>query len=607
MAPRRALQSTRGFAINVDALPRIGLGVHWPRAAAGICLAAAALGSGVAAAELIIPPVVNAPRGKVITSDPVKITGLQKVALISIVGGEYALNRSAFRSAPALVSNGAVLRVRVQAPDTFASKASARVIVGGTQTAQFVVTTRGIVRIAKLAELFDSELAGAQIVDGRAVIGAKIAAVLKANPPAGAIVETTVGASVTTADGKLTLTDLLGGSSLSFTTFGNATIPLVAQGRFDIRFGAGGNAFALEGTAGNSLITTTGEQDSLIVERGDSQTSAYVATGAVKLDYPGVSLPGGPVGAASINVYGGETAEIDNAGLLSRLRIGSLSGDRGLPGDPLSLPKVASDVAVPRLNGSVPRLGNAGSLLTVVQQGLNARFGVSSSQIGYDQSNGVVSYVAAGKSYRFIPLGSPTIQLGGAVAGGRSNRFAASSVSTSANGAFSLASQGIELTLASALGYFSDLDQALKAADPNANIQLRDNGVLQLNLAGVGYITTPAAQTATGQAGPPAFLVDASGYYAFQDSTGAVQLLYPAFADTQAVDLTVKAADPNGAVTAGGNGTALMVLQGSSQTLLPDYRLIALPQAHSGDLWWQDGALQYIRYTDDTAQGFTVQ
>ena len=412
------------------------------------------------------------------------------------------------------------------------------------------------------------------------------------------------GASVTTADGKLTLTDLLGGSNLSFATAGNATIPLIAQGRFNIKTGAGGNAFALEGAAGNSLITTTGGQDSLIVERGDSQTSAYIEAGTVKLDYPGLAAAGGAASAASIDVHGGETAEIDNAGLLSRLRIGSLSGDRGLPGDPLSLPKVASDVVVPRLNGSVPRLG-AGSLLTVVQQGLNARFDVSGSQIAYDQSNGVVSYVAAGKTYRFLPIGSPTVQLGGALAGVHGNRFAAGSAASTANGAFSLASQGIELTLASSLGYFSDLDQALKAADPKANIQLRDGGVLQLNLAGVGYITTPAAQTAaTGQAGTPTFLVDASGYYAFQDSTGAVQLLYPAFADTPAVDLTVKAVDPNGSVTAGGNGTALMVLQGSSQTLRPDYRLIALPQAHSEDLWWQDETLQYIRYTDDTAQGF---
>lgn len=560
---------------------------------------------GAVAADLTIPPVANAPRGKLITSDPVKISGLQKVSLISIVGGEYALNKGAFRSTPALVANGAILRVRVQAPETFASKASARVVIGA-RSAEFVVSTRNIVKIAKLAELFDNEPEGTQIVDGRAVIAAKIVAVLKANPPAGTIIETVAGASVTTADGKLTLTDLLGGSSLSFAASGHDTIPLIAQGRFNIKAGAGGHAFALEGSAGNSLITTTGEQDSLIVERSDSQTAAYVEAGAVKLDYPGLASAGGPATAASIDVLGGETAEIDNAGLLSRLRIGSLSGDRGLPGDPLSLPKVASDVAVPRLNGSVPRLGGADPLLTVVQQGLNARFDVSASQIAYDQGNGVVSYVAAGKTYRFLPLGSPTVQLD-TLAAGRGNRFAADSAANTADGAFSLASQGIELTLASALGYFTDLDQALKAADPNANIQLRDGGVLQLNLAGVGYITTPAAQTAaSGQPATPSFLVDASGYYAFQDSTGAVQLLYPAFADAQAVDLTVKAVDPNGSVTAGGNGTASMVLQGSSQTLKPDYQLIALPPAHSEELVWQEGALQYIRYTDDTAQGFTI-
>ena len=326
----------------------------------------------------------------------------------------------------------------------------------------------------------------------------------------------------------------------------------------------------------------------------------FVQNGKVSLLFSGF--------ASTTDVYGGETAEINNAGALKRLRIGSLNGDKKIPGDPLTLEQVATDTTVPKLDGNLARLNNAASLLTVIQEALNSQFRPISSQISYDQSNGVVTYTADGKVYRFIPIGAPIVQVGGATASVRGNRFSASNAANTASGAFTLAGRGIQVTMGSALGYFTDLNQVLKASDPNASIRLRSNGVLQLNLGGASYLASPGSQsTSSGQTGAPAFVSDSSGFVAFRDSTGASQVMYPVFADIATVDTTIKALAPTSSTTASGDGTALLMLNGSPVTLLPQYPLIGLPTAHANDLWWQEGATFYIRYPDSTAQAFGIR
>lgn len=568
----------------------------------------AATGSGIyrfsgEAFDLSIPAVVDAALNKAVTSEAVTITGLLKAEPISIVGGEYALDGGAFTSAPGTVANGATLRVRLQSASTYDTSTSATVTIG-SRKGQFVVTTLKITKVTDLTQVFTTVPPGAQITsDGKVVLSSTIPVPLKANPPVGILIETTVNTPVTTNNGTLTLTDSTGGSGLTFATVGTGTVPQVAQGTFNINSTTSGNTLAVGGTGGSSVLTTTTSQDSLTVNKGDSRSSAFVQTGKVSLQYSGFAS----TFAATTDVYGGETAEISNAGALKQLRIGSLNGDKGIPGDPLTLAQVTTDSTVPKLDGNLARLNNTASLLTVIQEALNSQFGVSSSQISYDKSNGVVTYVAGGKTYRFIPIGAPIVQVGGTLAGVRGNRFSASNAANTASGAFSLASRGIQVTLGSALGYFGDLNQVLKASDPTATVRLRSNGVLQLNLGGASYLAAPGSQSSSGgQTGAPAFVLDGSGYYAFRDSTGATQVMYPAFADIATVDTTIKALAPTSSTTAGGNGTALLLLNGSPITLLPQYLLIGLPTAHAGDLWWQEGAMFYIRYPDSTAQGFTV-
>ncbi len=562
----------------------------------------AATGSGIfrfsgETFDLTIPPVVDAALNKAVTSEAVAIAGLLKAEPISIVGGEYALDGGEFTSAPGTVVNGAVLRVRVQSANTYDTSARATVSIGARR-GQFVVTTRKITKVTDLTQVFTTPPPGAQIrADGSVLVDSTTPVALKANLPAGVLIETTPGTPLTTNNGALTLTDPSGGSSLTFTAFGGGTVPQVAQGTFNINSTISGNTLAVGGSGG---LTTTTSQDSFTVNAAGSQTHAFVQNGKVSLLFSGF--------ASTTDIYGGETAEITNTGALKQLRIGSLNGDKGIPGDPLTLAQVTTDSTVPKLDGNLARLNNTASLLTVIQEALNSQFGVTGSQISYDKTNGVVTYTAGGKTYRFIPIGVPTVQVSGTTASVRGNRFSASNVANTASGAFSLASRGIQLTLGSTLGYFEDLNQVLKASDPNATIRLRSNGALQLNLGGASYLAAPASQsTSGGQTGAPAFVTDSSGFVAFRDSTGATQILYPVFADITTVDTTIKALAPTSSTTASGNGTAVLMLNGSPVTLLPQYPLIGLPTAHANDLWWQDGAMFYIRYADNTAQGFAVQ
>ncbi len=558
--------------------------------------------------DIVIPPVSDAPLNKDVISEDVTITGLSKAEPISIVGGEYSLNEGAFTRAAGTVVNGAELRVRVRSASTYNTSVAATVTVG-SRKGQFVVATSKITKVTDLKEMFDTVPGGAEIdADGKVLLNSTTLVALKANPPAGAIIQTTAGTPLSTNNGALTLTTEQGGANLTFTPVGGTNVPQVMDGTMTINSTTGNNVVAVGRISTPAIVTTTTPSGNFTINSIPTQSSVSITNGVVTLQFTGVAGAGGGRFAATTSVYGGETAEINNAGALKQLRIGSLNGDKGIPGDPLTLAQVTTDSTVPKLDGNLARLNNTASLLTVIQEALNSQFGVSSSQISYDKTNGVVTYTAGGKTYRFIPVGVPTVQVSGTTASVRGNRFSASNVANTASGAFSLASRGIQLTLGSALGYFEDLNQVLKASDPNATIRLRSNGALQLNLGGASYLAAPASQsTSGGQTGAPAFVTDSSGFVAFLDSTGATQIMYPVFADITTVDTTIKALAPTSSTTASGNGTALLMLNGSPVTLLPQYPLIGLPTAHANDLWWQDGAMFYIRYADSTAQGFAVQ
>jgi hypothetical protein len=274
------------------------------------------------------------------------------------------------------------------------------------------------------------------------------------------------------------------------------------------------------------------------------------------------------------------------------------------------LKQLDSGVKVPRLDGKVARLGDA-SLLSVINNALDTRFATKGS-VAYDALSGTVTYTYSGKTLRFLPLGDPSVQLPSNTGGSKSirakrNRFAATNAGSAAAGAFTLVDRGVQLTLASSLGYFNELDQAVKNSDPSGKILLKSNGLVQMSMNGENYLVRPGSLVQTsGSVGKPAILLDAVGSMSFRDSKGGVQALFPAFADMTVLDRTVKSLDPKATIDDPGSGAVVLSIAGMKLNLLPALRIGKVPANHGDELFWIDGPSLYLRYPDGTAQGFTL-
>ncbi|WP_293373534.1 lamin tail domain-containing protein [Nevskia sp.] len=80
-------------------------------------------------------------RNTVQTSAPVAISGINVATPISVVGGEYSINGSAFTSAPGQVLNGDSVRVRGRAANTFRTTTTVTATIGDV-SGSYTITTR---------------------------------------------------------------------------------------------------------------------------------------------------------------------------------------------------------------------------------------------------------------------------------------------------------------------------------------------------------------------------------------------------------------------------------------------------------------------------------
>ncbi len=560
-----------------------------------------------------IPEITRAPLNTTIVSEVISVTGLFKPELISISGGKYSINGRPFTSDPGIVVNGARIRVQLQSSASFDTAASATLTIG-QQSAAFKVTTLKQVLVTNVNQVLQNTHPNVSLVNGVLQVTGTPTTPLQLSGTAtnNAVVQLPQNTPVQVQSGTqtLTYTDVTGSSQLAVQPITTSQTGLqVSSGTFNVQSsGSGVVPVGSSGTGTVSTLTTqNGCQTSMTIGRTGSQTSAFVET--CKVTYGSGGTSGGSGFAASgVDVYGGETAELSDTGSLQMVRIGSLNGDKSLPGDPASLTTgltVDPDTKVPNLAGNLQRLNNAASLLDVIQNALNTQFGVTTGKATYDAASGVVTYVVNGKTYRFIPYGSPLISTG---SGG--NGFKAASAASSASGSFSLASQGIQITLAGTFGYFNDLNTSLKAFSSAATVRLRSSGAFQISLLGTEYICAPGTASSGGGATPvqtPGFQINNNGLITFTDSYGALQVLYPAFADSNVANSTTKAVDATGSFVDNGDGTSTMTIFGQSFKLKPEYSLSAVPSTHSSESWWVDGTKVYLRYNDEgKAQGMTV-
>ncbi len=395
--------------------------------------------------------------------------------------------------------------------------------------------------------------------------------------------------------GTLKYVDRKGNSQLLVKTLGGKKQLEIADGDVEIHSSASGNTIPLLSANGIPLgqIATQTNQDTVRINRSPTQVKFHVDAGKVTYQ------DAGPTPATSL--FRGENIRIGNNASIEKITFGSADGAQKASGDPLpQRPEYAPNTFIPYLNGKLARFSDQLSLLDIVEAAVQEFTGLNSGQLSYDMQSGVVSFVAGRRGYRLIPLGEVRVLL---------NQLAAASVATTASGAFTLASQGIQITLAGAVGYFDDLQQAVKAIDGAGQVTLRPNGALEFRLNNARFAAQPGIEANLPETPLPApgFEMSNGGLAMFRDRLGAIQTLYPAFADTDQLAITINQAIPGAGLTAKGDGLYTVSGAGHNYTVMPEYALSNAPANHAADRWWMDNGTVYLRNSDNTVQGLRIR
>lgn len=405
------------------------------------------------------------------------------------------------------------------------------------------------------------------------------------------------------------VTDLDGTAQFVTRKVGSSTQLEIASGRARYETTDKTTAIPLNNVANqktNILKTTSGSASSIVVRRDDKGGDAFIEKGSAV--YQSIAAATGSASGNS-QVFAGETASFSNAGTLQGIKLGSPDGDQKLPGDPLLLGVNAeAGLVVPQLQGSVARLQGT-TLLQMIQNKLDTLLAASGSTIAFNSSTGVIAYRAAGSTRYYLPLGSIQIATQGFARSRQANRFGASNPTETASGTFALVDRGVQLTLSSTLGYFTDMDSAIKSIDPVGKLTLLKSGVLQLTILSQAYATQPGALAATsGQAGTPGFEPDSSGYLIFRDSIGGRQTLYPTFYSLEQLHQLLLQIDPAADVSYGSSpDQATATLQGSTLTFQPQYPLPQVAPEHTQSGWWADSSLLFYNLGNGLSQAFSVR
>jgi hypothetical protein len=158
------------------------------------------------------------------------------------------------------------------------------------------------------------------------------------------------------------------------------------------------------------------------------------------------------------------------------------------------------------------------------------------------------------------------------------------------NGQYQLVRNGQQLTLAPALVNLHQLTALL----PGAVVSQSGSGAITATLNGVIYVVQASFGVQLDPAsGVAQLVVGADGLLHFIDAQGNNQVLYPAFAEPDALRNVLRSLDLLATLNIQLDGTAAIVFNGQPYTLVPDMILQAVPADRAGQDWWQESATRY--------------
>ena len=165
------------------------------------------------------------------------------------------------------------------------------------------------------------------------------------------------------------------------------------------------------------------------------------------------------------------------------------------------------------------------------------------------------------------------------------------------------------LTVVPAISNMSDFGSVLHSMGLQASINT--HGVITVPVGNTTYVGRPDFSFTRGATTVASLTQGSDGNYRFSDKAGNVQVLYPAFADTDGlVAQAPLALGMSGTTLIQLDGTALFTANNGQQLVLsPDLTLTAASSDHATQLFWQDAPNHYLYRSNlmMQAQGFTVR
>jgi hypothetical protein len=374
---------------------------------------------------------------------------------------------------------------------------------------------------------------------------------------------------------------------------------------FDAQFGSTPSAFSFTAQTGVALGASA--TSNTITVAGITTASAISIVGGT------YSVNGGAYTATSGTVINGDTVtvKLTASGSYSTMTTAILSvgGINNTAFNVTTLKAPVAPVTIPLLpvaisgTNSLPSIVNLGggagpNFVNYLEILMSQVLGMQSRMIEQNAQGTVTMSGYRGGSLSFVPL---SFQTGNSQANG---------IYAVGNGQYQVVANGQSLLIAPAI---VRLDQ-LTALLPGVLASQADNGVITASYNGVVYVIQPGALVQTSIPNGSARLIFGNdGYYHFVDTQGNAQQLFPAFAETSTLNGALQGLFPGATWSIQLDGTALMVFNGQSYTLVPDITLGNIPLERAGQSWWQESTQRYrvvnvmVPLATGTSQGFTIK
>lgn len=238
--------------------------------------------------------------------------------------------------------------------------------------------------------------------------------------------------------------------------------------------------------------------------------------------------------------------------------------------------------------------GSGPSMTACLLSTVGSLLGGEASYAG-QTTNGGARISQGGRTISFYPLAATTTTGSGLISG--------------SNGVQNIGTSCGSFSVVPAVYNLTEFAAALNGSGVTA--QVNSSGVITLTVNGIVYLATPDYFVSKGTPGAPSLVKGADGMYRFTDSAGNVQILRPAFLDTDGLQAQAQLAlNMGGWTRIQTDGTALFQSFNNQYFVLtPDLTLSAAPASASTSLWWKDGPNRYVfrSSTLTLGQGFTVQ